>query len=150
MPDDVPFYQGYVADRPLVERIFAEQGIQAIMHFAGSIVVPGIGRKAALLLSQQYGRDACADQHRRGSGCEAYPLFLDRRGLWRAGQGAGRGRGSQAADQPLWRVEADDRAMLRGLLGGAGLFNYGALRYFNVAGADPQLRDRARVRARPT
>ena len=40
VPDDVPFYEGNVADRGLVERIFAEQGTRAIMHFAGSIVVP--------------------------------------------------------------------------------------------------------------
>src|SRR5689334_2433800 len=40
VPDDVPFYEGNIADRALVERIFAEQGIRAIMHFAGSIVVP--------------------------------------------------------------------------------------------------------------
>src|SRR6185295_3435287 len=40
VPDDVPFYEGSVADSALVARIFAEHGIQAIMHFAGSIVVP--------------------------------------------------------------------------------------------------------------
>src|SRR4051812_41661698 len=40
VPDDVPFYEGHVADRGLVDRIFAEQGTGAIMHFAGSIVVP--------------------------------------------------------------------------------------------------------------
>jgi UDP-glucose 4-epimerase len=40
VPDGVPFYEGSVADQALVKRIFAEQGIQAIMHFAGSIVVP--------------------------------------------------------------------------------------------------------------
>ena len=40
VPDDVPFYEGSVADGPLIQRIVAEQGIQAIMHFAGSIVVP--------------------------------------------------------------------------------------------------------------
>src|SRR4051812_10622848 len=40
VPDDVPFYEGNVADRELVDRIFAEQRIGAIMHFAGSIVVP--------------------------------------------------------------------------------------------------------------
>src|SRR5690606_33549728 len=38
------FYQGDVADAELLARIFAEQGIGggagAIMHFAGSIVVP--------------------------------------------------------------------------------------------------------------
>src|SRR6476661_7739820 len=40
VPDAVPFYEGNVADRALVERIVAERKIQAIMHFAGSIVVP--------------------------------------------------------------------------------------------------------------
>ena len=40
VPDDVPFYEGNIADAALVRRIFDEQGIRAIMHFAGSIVVP--------------------------------------------------------------------------------------------------------------
>ena len=39
VPDGVPFYEGSIADPGLVQRILAEQGIQAIMHFAGSIVV---------------------------------------------------------------------------------------------------------------
>ena len=37
VPPEVPFYQGSVADSALVQRIFAEQGIRAIMHFAGSM-----------------------------------------------------------------------------------------------------------------
>src|SRR5688500_16232762 len=40
LPDDVPFYRSDVADEALLTRIFAEQGIRAVMHFAGSIVVP--------------------------------------------------------------------------------------------------------------
>jgi UDP-glucose 4-epimerase len=40
VPDGVPFYQGDIADEALLQRIFAEQGIGAIMHFAGSVVVP--------------------------------------------------------------------------------------------------------------
>src|SRR3954463_3036975 len=40
VPDGVPFSQGSIADRALVDRILAEQQIAAIMHFAGSIVVP--------------------------------------------------------------------------------------------------------------
>src|SRR3954469_19125657 len=39
-PDDVPFFEGNIADRRLVDRILREQQIGAIMHFAGSIVVP--------------------------------------------------------------------------------------------------------------
>ena len=40
IPDGVPHYEGDIADGGLLARIFAEQGTKAIMHFAGSIIVP--------------------------------------------------------------------------------------------------------------
>lgn len=40
VPDGVPFHEGDVADQPLVERLMAEHGVRAVMHFAGSVVVP--------------------------------------------------------------------------------------------------------------
>jgi UDP-glucose 4-epimerase len=40
VPEGVPFYQGNIDDAELLARIIAEQGIRAVMHFAGSIVVP--------------------------------------------------------------------------------------------------------------
>ena len=40
IPDGVPLYEGDIEDAALLARIFAEQGTQAIMHFAGSIIVP--------------------------------------------------------------------------------------------------------------
>ena len=40
VPDGVPFYEGDIEDQALLARIFAEQGTRAVMHFAGSIVVP--------------------------------------------------------------------------------------------------------------
>ena len=40
VPDGVPFYQGDIEDADLLARIFAEQGTRAVMHFAGSIIVP--------------------------------------------------------------------------------------------------------------
>ncbi|HSG56790.1 MAG TPA: UDP-glucose 4-epimerase GalE [Paracoccaceae bacterium] len=40
IPDDVPFYEGDVGDSALLARIFAERQIGAVMHFAGSIIVP--------------------------------------------------------------------------------------------------------------
>ena len=40
VPEGVPFYEGDIADGALLARIFAEQGMRAIMHFAGSVVVP--------------------------------------------------------------------------------------------------------------
>src|ERR1043166_6143552 len=40
VPEGVPFYEGDIEDADLLARIFAEQGTRAIMHFAGSIIVP--------------------------------------------------------------------------------------------------------------
>ena len=40
IPDGVPLYEGDIADGELLARIFAEQNIGAVMHFAGSVVVP--------------------------------------------------------------------------------------------------------------
>ena len=36
VPEDVPLYEGDISDSILLEQIFAEQGTEAIMHFAGS------------------------------------------------------------------------------------------------------------------
>lgn len=40
VPDGVPFHEGDIEDSALLARIFAEDGIGAVMHFAGSVVVP--------------------------------------------------------------------------------------------------------------
>ncbi|MEJ5977790.1 UDP-glucose 4-epimerase GalE [Novosphingobium sp. PS1R-30] len=40
VPEGVAFYEGDIEDADLLARIFAEQGTRAIMHFAGSIIVP--------------------------------------------------------------------------------------------------------------
>ena len=40
VPEDVPLYEGDIADAELIARIVKEHEIGAIMHFAGSIVVP--------------------------------------------------------------------------------------------------------------
>lgn len=40
VPKGVPFYEGDIADAALVARILADESVGAIMHFAGSVVVP--------------------------------------------------------------------------------------------------------------
>jgi UDP-glucose 4-epimerase len=40
VPDGVPFHQGDIADQPFVEGVVQRHGVKAIMHFAGSVVVP--------------------------------------------------------------------------------------------------------------
>jgi UDP-glucose 4-epimerase len=40
VPDDVPFHQGDIADQPFVEQVLRDHEVKAILHFAGSVVVP--------------------------------------------------------------------------------------------------------------
>ena len=40
VPDGVAFYEGDIADADLVRRIVADERVGAVMHFAGSVVVP--------------------------------------------------------------------------------------------------------------
>jgi UDP-glucose 4-epimerase len=40
VPDDVPFHEADIADADALAAIFAQHGIKAVMHFAGSVVVP--------------------------------------------------------------------------------------------------------------
>ncbi|HCW61938.1 MAG TPA: UDP-glucose 4-epimerase GalE, partial [Sphingobium sp.] len=40
VPGDVPLVRGDIADQPLVEATLRDHDVRAIMHFAGSVVVP--------------------------------------------------------------------------------------------------------------
>ena len=40
IPDHIPFYEGSIGDHDLLMKIFAAHDIKAVLHFAGSVVVP--------------------------------------------------------------------------------------------------------------
>ncbi|CAN5365312.1 UDP-glucose 4-epimerase GalE [soil metagenome] len=40
VPDDVPLHEGDIADQSFVEGVLKQHDVKAIMHFAGSVVVP--------------------------------------------------------------------------------------------------------------
>jgi UDP-glucose 4-epimerase len=139
VPDDVPFYEGNIADRALVERIFAEQGIQAIMHFAGSIVVPESVEKPLAY----YGNNTVATHALLSAAVEAglrHILFSSTAAVYGAPETV-----PVAEDDPKEPINpyGASKLMTEWMLRDASAahpFNYGALRYFNVAGADPQRR----------
>src|SRR6476646_10890743 len=137
VPGDVPFYEGDIADGALVDRIFAEQGIEAIMHFAGSIVVPeSVERPLDYYRNNTVGSHALIGAAVRAgvkhilfsstaavSGApEQVPIFED---------------DPKAPINPYGASKLMTERMLSDA-SAAHPFNYGALRYFNVAGADPQ------------
>ena len=137
VPDDVSFYEGSIADRTLVERIFAEQGIGAIMHFAGSIVVPESVEKPL-----DYYRNNTIGSHSLISAAVAsgvkHILFSSTAAVYGAPERVP--IDEEDAKLPINPYGASKLMTERMLADASAAYNlnYGALRYFNVSGADPQ------------
>src|SRR6476469_2625670 len=137
VPEGVPFHEGSIADRALVQRIFAEHGIQAIMHFAGSIVVPESVEKPLLY----YANNTVATQALLSAALEAglkHILFSSTAAVYGAPETV-----PINEDDPKLPINpyGASKLMTEWMLRDASAahpFNYGALRYFNVAGADPK------------
>ena len=136
VPEDVPFYEGNIADAALVKRIFDERGIKAIMHFAGSIVVPESVENPL----KYYGNNTVATHALIGAALEAglrHILFSSTAAVYGAPE-----KVPIAEDDPKEPINpyGASKLMTERMLADASAahpFNYGALRYFNVAGADP-------------
>ena len=137
VPDGVPFYEGNIADRSLVERIFREQNIQAVMHFAGSIVVPESVERPL----KYYGNNTLASHALISAAVDAgveHILFSSTAAVYGAPE-----RVPVREDDPTLPINpyGASKLMTERMLADASAahpFNYGALRYFNVAGADPE------------
>ncbi|MEO7278019.1 MAG: UDP-glucose 4-epimerase GalE [Sphingomicrobium sp.] len=136
VPEGVAFYEGDVADRSIVERIFKEQGVGAIMHFAGSIVVPESVERPL-----DYYRNNTIASHSLISAAVAAGISPILFSSTAATYGAPDRVPIREDDlkHPInpygWSKLMTER-MLEDAAS-AGLISYGALRYFNVAGADP-------------
>ena len=139
VPDDVPFYEGNIADRALAERIFAEQGIGAIMHFAGSIVVPESVEKPLLYYANNTIATHALISAAVASGVK-HILFSSTAATY--GEPERVPIDEEDRKQPINPYGASKLMTERMLSDSSAAhdLNYGALRYFNVAGADPELR----------
>lgn len=136
VPDDVSFYEGNVADRAFVERIFAEQGIGAIMHFAGSIVVPESVEKPL----DYYRNNTVASHALISAAVDAgirHFVFSSTAAVY--GEPERVPVDERVAKLPINPYGASKLMTERMLedLAAAYPLNYAALRYFNVSGADP-------------
>ena len=137
VPDDVPFYQGSIAERVLVDSIIDERGIGAIMHFAGSIVVPESVEQPL----KYYANNTLASHSLISAAVDAgvkHILFSSTAAVYGAAERVP--ISEDDAKAPINPYGAS-KLMTERMLSDASAahpFNYGALRYFNVAGADPQ------------
>ena len=139
IPDGVAFYAGDIADEALLARIFAEQGIGAVMHFAGSIVVP-----ESVSDPLKYYFNNTVKSRALIAACVAagvpHLIFSSTAAVYGAPDADRVDEDTPAAPiNPYGRSKLMTEAMLADTAA-AHRLNYCALRYFNVAGADPQAR----------
>jgi len=137
VPADVPFYQGSIAETVLLDSILDEQQIGAIIHFAGSIVVP----ESVEHPLKYYANNTLASYKLIHAAVDAgvkHILFSSTAAVYGAPE-----RVPIVEDDPKLPINpyGASKLMTERMLEDASAahpFNYGALRYFNVAGADPK------------
>ena len=137
VPDAAVFAEGDIADQALVARLIEEHGIKAIVHFAGSIVVPesvenplkyyenNTVKSRSLIESAVKGgvRHFIFSSTAATYGIpDQVPIREDQR--------------TQPINPYGWSKLMTERMLAD--VAAAHPLNYCALRYFNVAGADPQ------------
>ena len=137
VPDDVPFVEGDIADQPLVRATLRDHGISAIMHFAGSVVVP---ESVENPLKYYHNNSAKTRDLIDSAISVGVPHFIFSSTAATYGTPdveAVREDTPQRPINPYGMSKLMTEYMLRDVAA-AHPMNYCALRYFNVAGADPE------------
>ena len=137
VPDDVPFFHGDIEDAELLARIFKSQGTRAVMHFAGSVVVP---ESVAKPLSYYHNNTSKSRALIEATVAAGVPHFIFSSTAATYGV-PGIERVPEDCPQVPINPYGWSKLMTERMLAdtaAAHAMNYCALRYFNVAGADPQ------------
>jgi UDP-glucose 4-epimerase len=139
VPDDVTLYEGDVADAALLERVFAEHGIMAIMHFAGSIIVPESVENPLKYYDNNTVKSRALMEAAVRGGVQHF-IFSSTAATYGTPETS-----PVSEDSPKQPINPYgwSKLMTEQMLADASAahgFNYCALRYFNVAGADPRAR----------
>ncbi|HXW25404.1 MAG TPA: UDP-glucose 4-epimerase GalE [Xanthobacteraceae bacterium] len=137
--NDVPLVVGDTGDQPLVASIIAEHGIEAIIHFAASTVVPeSVVDPLAYYRNNTVNSRALMETAIKGG--VRHFIFSSTAAVYGNPE-----RVPVAEDAPTKPMSpyGSSKLMTETMLRDAGDahgLGYVILRYFNVAGADPQLR----------
>lgn len=137
VPAGVPFYEGDIEDAALLARIFSEQGTRAVMHFAGSVVVP---ESVADPLKYYHNNTAKSRSLIAAVIAAGVPhmIFSSTAATYGTPDVE---RVSEDCPQVPINPYGWSKLMTERMLADTAFahdLNYCALRYFNVAGADPQ------------
>jgi UDP-glucose 4-epimerase len=139
VPKGAAFYEGDIADAALVTRIVAEQDVGAIMHFAGSVVVPESVTNPLKYYDNNSARSRSLIDTAVHAGVRHF-IFSSTAATYGIPDAIPvREDAPQRPINPYGMSKLMTEAMLADVAA-AHDFNYCALRYFNVAGADPKAR----------
>lgn len=137
VPESVPFYEGDIADGTLLARIIAEQGTRAIMHFAGSVVVPESVENPLKYYENNTAKSRSLIAAAVAAGVP-HILFSSTAATYGVPDVA---KVTETTPQRPINPYGMSKLMTETMLAdvaAAHSLNYCVLRYFNVAGADPQ------------
>lgn len=139
IPEGVPFYEGDIADAELLARIFEEQEIAAIMHFAGSIIVPESVEQPLKYYENNTVKSRALIEAAVSGGVRHF-IFSSTAATYGVPETS-----PVTEDTPRQPINPYgwSKLMTEQMLAdtaAAHPINFCALRYFNVAGADPQAR----------
>lgn len=136
VPEGVAFYEGDIADSELVKRIIADSRIDAIMHFAGSVVVPESVEDPLKYYHNNTAKTRSLIESAIGGGVR-HMIFSSTAATYGIpAESPVREDMPTVPINPYGTSKLMTELMLRDVAA-AHDFNYCALRYFNVAGADP-------------
>lgn len=137
IPEDVHFTQGDIADQPLVEALLRDRNIGAIMHFAGSIIVP---ESVENPLKYYHNNSAKSRSLIESAVRAGVPHFIFSSTAATYGiprESPVREDSPKLPINPYGMSKLMTEIMLADVAAAHPL-NFCVLRYFNVAGADPQ------------
>ena len=139
IPHGVTLYKGDIEDGELLARIFAEQGTKAIMHFAGSIVVPESVDDPLKYYHNNTVKSRALVEVVVKAGVPHF-IFSSTAATYGIPETSPVNEDTPKAPiNPYGWSKLMTEQMLADVAA-AHPMNYCALRYFNVAGADPQAR----------
>jgi UDP-glucose 4-epimerase len=137
VPEGATFVEGDIADQALVGRIIAHHGIGAIIHFAGSIVVPESVENPLKYYENNTVKSRSLLESAVAGGVRHF-IFSSTAATYGVPEQVP--VQEDARTQPInpygWSKLMTERMLAD--VAAAHPINFCALRYFNVAGADPQ------------
>ncbi len=141
IPDNIDFYRGCISDTALIGHILSTHTITGVLHFAGSIIVS----ESVIDPAKYYQNNTCNSLSLiRACAAHAIDAFVFSSTAAVYGEPARVPIHEEAALTPInpyGHSKLMTEKMLQDIARASnGGLHYGILRYFNVAGADPQQR----------